>query len=169
MKCSQVRVELDSYVSNQLNTSQANLIKTHLKNCSGCNRELEYIKSINFMLDNIPLPDAPSDFTSKVMDRIYNTEHSKGSIVNFSLVRWGASFIAAGLLMLLLNSGYIDKYTQDSTNAIKPPAKKIVDIIDIPSHFEGFSKKIMGINEIFENSLFKIKDNDLEGGADYGL
>ncbi len=103
MDCTFIRLYLDAYERGHLDPKQREGIRDHLIICSDCGKELEEIRAINAMFEE-PIPSLPKDFTQRVMARIAESGvHGRDKNIWQEFGKWGASFIAAGLIMLLLN------------------------------------------------------------------
>ena len=103
MDCSFIKLYLEAFDKGQLNKTLEEGIKAHLEYCQGCNQELEEIREINNLFNEIEIPSLPRGFTTKVMARIRDNSKSPGKSIWQEFGKWGVSFVAAGLIMLLLN------------------------------------------------------------------
>ena|SRR5690554_310707 len=103
MDCTFIRLYLEAYGRGQLNKEQEEGIIEHLAICQGCWEEYEEIKAVNAMFGK-GIPNLPRDFTHQVMAKIQECEMvERGKDIWQEIGSWGISFIAAGLIMLLLN------------------------------------------------------------------
>lgn len=78
-------------------------IKEHLAFCEDCRQELEEIRVVNAMLDEIKIPSLPNDFTKIIMNKIKEKNKCSHTSIWKEFGKWGVSFIATGLIMLVLN------------------------------------------------------------------
>ncbi|HHT50287.1 MAG TPA: hypothetical protein GXZ78_02285 [Eubacteriaceae bacterium] len=149
MDCSFIKLYLELLDRGQLNKELEEGIKSHIDYCKECSQELEEIREINNLFNEIQLPSLPMDFTSRVMGRIREDSTSPEKNIWQEFSKWGVSFVAAGLIMFLLNFVSFDFNIVTLTITEKNP-----DIINkvfeyAPSNIlnRGFEQ----IEEIIEN------------------
>lgn len=103
MECREVVENIDRYYEKQLNDMEVYRIEKHLEECSECRKEYEEMKIIFDVLSGHPIVLPPEHFTSMIMDEIvYKIEPNK--VRPMTMRKWGISFVAAGLLIFILNT-----------------------------------------------------------------
>lgn len=134
MECKEVLSKVDRYFENRLSDIEKYNIKKHLDKCSKCKKEYEDIENVFRVLDNhfISVPD---DFTDKVMTKISSLEIPLKRNTKF-LKNLGASFVAAGIMISLLNFSNFD---------YKVLAR-------------GLYRSAFEINQVVTNPITKIRD-----------
>jgi predicted anti-sigma-YlaC factor YlaD len=101
MECKEVLIRTDKYFENRLSDIEMHNIKKHLEKCGKCSRQYEDMSFVFNVLDNHCVK-APKDLASKIMMKINNLEDSKKW--NAKVLRnLGASFVAAGIMITVLN------------------------------------------------------------------
>ena len=70
MRCRKVRSFLSTYCKDELDPDVSGEITRHLDDCKACRREAEAFRSINRMLDQMPVYKTGDDFTAKLFARI---------------------------------------------------------------------------------------------------
>lgn len=151
MECRQIIENIDRYYEKRLNDIEVYKIEKHFEKCNRCKREYEEYKEVFDLLAGHPIVLPPEDFTSRIMGEIA----PKVRPIRFNSIKmkeWGISFVAAGILIFILNTslGY--------------------SIEDISSHMyrESFStesfisKYIKDAPSIFENAYKKINMQELK-------
>jgi len=101
VECKEVLSKIDKYFENRLSDIEKHNIKKHLEKCSRCKIEYEDLGFTFSVLDKhfISVPD---DFTDKIMMKVNSFENSKKR--NSKLLKnLGSSFVAAGIMLSLLN------------------------------------------------------------------
>ncbi len=73
MTCEYIRKLLSSYMDGMTNQQESRVVKAHLQHCSACRKELEQMKEMRAVLQQVPDLQAPADFpesiTKKMKDR----------------------------------------------------------------------------------------------------
>lgn len=105
MECKEILVNLDRYLENRLNDIEQHRIEKHLEKCNECRREYQELKEVFCILSNHPMVLPPEDFTEKIMNRI-NTKGKSNKLKPMTIRKWGISFVAAGLLIFVLNTSF---------------------------------------------------------------
>ncbi|SDZ29749.1 Putative zinc-finger [Proteiniborus ethanoligenes] len=101
MECNQALIKVDEYFENRLSDIERHNIKKHLEKCSKCRQEYEDMSFVFNALDNHFI-NAPDDLADKIMNKIIHFESSKKRSTKV-LRNIGASFVAAGIMISLLN------------------------------------------------------------------
>lgn len=73
MTCEHIRKILSSYMDGMTNQQETRAVKAHLQHCPACRKELEQLKEMHAVLQQVPDLQAPADFpesiTKKMKDR----------------------------------------------------------------------------------------------------
>lgn len=101
MECNQVMMLVDKYFENRLSDIEKHNIKKHLEKCAKCKQEYEDMSFVFNTLDNHFIT-APENLANNVMMKIIDFEDSKRKSSKI-MKNIGASFIAAGIMICLLN------------------------------------------------------------------
>ncbi|WP_352417812.1 zf-HC2 domain-containing protein [Proteiniborus sp.] len=101
MECKEVLSKVDKYFESRLSDIEKYNIKKHLERCSKCKQEYEDM-SFTFSILDSHYVDAPDDLADKIMMKISSFENSKKRSTKV-LRNLGASFVAAGIMITLLN------------------------------------------------------------------
>lgn len=101
MECKEVLIKVDKYFENKLSDIEKHSIKKHLDRCSKCRLEYENMSFVFSILDNHCI-SAPENLADKIMMKINSFENSKKRSAKV-LRNLGASFVAAGIMITLLN------------------------------------------------------------------
>lgn len=154
MECRQIIEKMDQYYEKKLNDIEVYKIEKHLEKCNRCKMEYEEYKEIFDLLDCHPIVLPPADFTSRVMDEIAPKIRPM-KLSSMKMKEWGISFVAAGILIFILNTslGYsiedissrMDRESFSSGSFVSKYIK------EVPSIFENTYKKI----NMQEFKLFK--------------
>lgn len=103
MKCKETIEKIDKYYENRLRDIEVDGIERHLEKCSSCKKEYEELRKVFDMLSNHPMVIPPKDFTSRIIDKI-RPKIKINKTNPIMMKNWGISFIAAGLLLFILNT-----------------------------------------------------------------
>lgn len=105
MECKEILAKIDKHLENRLNDIEQHRIEKHLEKCNECRREYQELKEVFHILSNHPMVLPPEDFTEKIMNRI-NTKGRSNKLNSMIIRKWGISFVAAGLLIFVLNTSF---------------------------------------------------------------
>lgn len=149
MDCSFIKLYLEAFEKGQLNKELEEGIESHLEFCEGCSQELEEIRQVNDLFNEIYIPSLPMDFTGKVMEKVRGNSKSPGKGIWQEFGKWGVSFVAAGLIMLLLNFTSFDFNVVTLTISEKSPdfVNKLYEYAPSNVLNRGFEQ----IEELIEN------------------
>ncbi len=161
MGCRQIIEKIDRYFERELNDIETYKIEKHLEKCSSCKKEYDEFKEVFDLLSNHPTVLPPEDFTSRIMGEIT----LKAKSMKFSplmMKEWGISFVAAGILIFILNTslGYSieDISSQIHRESLSTGSWVSKYIKEVPSLLESSYEKInLQDFKIFKN--IKIKFN----------
>ncbi len=106
MECKEALSKVNRYFENRLSDIEKFHIKKHLEKCSNCRQEYEDMSFTFSILDSHYI-NAPDDLADKIMMKIGSLEKSK-KISGKILRNLGASFVAAGIMITLLNFSNYD-------------------------------------------------------------
>lgn len=101
MECKEVLSKIDKYLEDRLSDIDKHSIKKHLDKCNRCKEEYEDLSFTFSILDNHSI-SAPVDLADDIMMKISSFENSKKKSAKL-LKNLGSSFVAAGILLSLLN------------------------------------------------------------------
>jgi len=151
VECREIIEMIDRYCEKRLNDIEVYKIEKHLEECDECRNEYEEMKIIFDLLLDHPVILPPEDFTKRIMDQIgYKIESRKTNTL--MMKKWGISFVAAGLLIFVLNTslGY----------SIDDVSKYIYR--DAFTRNSGVEKYIKEIHSIFTNNYEKVNIGGLK-------
>lgn len=142
MECKEVIDKIDSYLEGRLSDIEAHSIRKHLEKCQYCNEEYEEMKMLFSLMDNHEDIMIPESFTEEVMKKIQKQEKKK--FIHISNGRWGISFLAAGILLALINLTSIDYSINEFAGDVFRGSFEINQRISNPfsgifENFTGFS------------------------------
>lgn len=145
MECSEVRLRLDEYIRNRLDSNIAQSISLHLENCRKCSCELSLLRELNDVL-NEQEPVLPgTGFTQSVMDRIESERvcTRRFTFNRFPIINLGVSLVLTGLLIIFINIPSINGVINNCTNRMQYSAAAISSSVDTTtSHFQTYFKNI---------------------------
>lgn len=67
-----VEDRLSAYLANELDPQERDFIESHIEICAACRRELEFLREVDSLLDDLPLEDPGPEFTEAVMVKARN-------------------------------------------------------------------------------------------------
>jgi predicted anti-sigma-YlaC factor YlaD len=70
MSCMLIRELFSAYLDNALSLDKKKRVDEHIKVCSACNSELQQLKSMINILNNIENPAAPAGFSAELLNKI---------------------------------------------------------------------------------------------------
>lgn len=76
MKCSQIRKMISPYVDDELSPQDKRTFTAHIQECAACKKELEDIQSIHELFASAEKYSAPSEFATRVMANLEETEET---------------------------------------------------------------------------------------------
>jgi len=154
MDCKEVIENVDKYFERRLTDIEVHSIRKHIEKCKACKEEYEEMSSLFSFLaeNNTILP--PHNFTEEVMSKVSSYEKI-GVWRQRALSRWGASFIAAGILITVLNftsAGYnVQELAGEAYESSIEINRKIVDPIAKASeslkNFKNYLSSELNINK----------------------
>ncbi|SCG82654.1 hypothetical protein DW1_1058 [Proteiniborus sp. DW1] len=101
MECKEVLILVDKYFENRLSDIEKHNVKKHLEKCNRCKKEYEDLGFTFSILDNHFI-NAPDNLVDDIMMKISSFENSKKKSAKL-LKNLGSSFVAAGIMLSLLN------------------------------------------------------------------
>lgn len=117
MECREALKNMDKFLEGRLTDIEEHSLKKHLEKCKKCSKEYEETKQLFNLLLNHKIVLPPLDFTQKIMSRIHHYNETKKS--NYKNIRnWGISFVAAGILIILLNVASVRYTINDFTSDV---------------------------------------------------
>jgi len=115
MCCNEYRNSLHEYEMGGLSELEYHATSKHLKTCEKCRRELEEIKSMKAILKSGLREDVmpPIDMKPGIMASINLNKYKKACKNTLGeLANWGMSLVAAGLILLLINTAPAENMAQ---------------------------------------------------------
>lgn len=114
MKCEQYLEQLSPYVDNQLSSSEKGQLEAHLATCKKCAQELEALKKMINLCDQIEEPELPENFHQSLMERIAREKTTEIKKVKFQMknwMYWGSGLVASVIMGMvwLLNEPILEK------------------------------------------------------------
>lgn len=103
MDCTLIKLYLEAYEKGHLEDQHKEAIKKHLALCEDCRQELEEIRMVNALFYEIKIPSLPKNFTNTVMHQIKDQKKNMHTSIWKDVRKWGLSFVATGLIMLVVN------------------------------------------------------------------
>jgi len=76
MNCAEVQKDLSDFLEKSVDNERARTIEDHLAVCSLCNEELAGLAECQRLVSSLPMVEPPLGFTSRVMARVREAEHS---------------------------------------------------------------------------------------------
>lgn len=149
MECKEALSKVDKYFENRLSDIEKHNIKRHLERCSKCRQEYEDMSFTFSILDNHYI-NAPDDLADMIMMKISSFEKSKKRSTKV-LRNLGASFVAAGIMITLLNfSDYTPKIL---ARRLFRSAFEINQVVTNP--ISKFSEGLRYVSDYYINDSYK--------------
>lgn len=148
MCCDECRGMLHEYASEKLSELECRSVEKHIKSCGRCRRELEEIKELREFFRSGSKEELipPADLEAGIMTAI-NLKKYKNS--PRELANWGMSFVAAGLILMLINTtpgDSIDISRNEWDNTRKNIAHKVYQPLGVIN--EGLDRFIDGVTQL---------------------
>ena len=70
MNCTDIQIQLDDYLDNDLLLNEQKIIGQHINNCTACRQSLEDAKAVREALKSLPLAEASADFEARVFAEV---------------------------------------------------------------------------------------------------
>ncbi len=102
MRCEQVRALLNDYLDGTLNRGIAEAVDSHLRTCSECARELQFLKSIWQELRHLPKPPVPPDLHARIMTHVRANVRAREAQRPALLWRWAGGLAVAATLLVVV-------------------------------------------------------------------
>lgn len=176
MSCQEVMSMLSAYIDGEVQTSDADMIKTHLSECDSCAAECKALQSMTGILRTTPEVEPPAFLLAQIEAATVNrtgflTRIQRAFDQVPVIVRWATAPAAAAIILLgilLSNNGRIE-----SPLAVKSPIEQIEKAIpgmpDLPSiTIEERSPKasvVVATRPVTRASQNGRTGRDLAGGA----
>lgn len=105
MKCIEYRELISAYVDEMLNPQEEEQLITHLKTCQACREEVEILKEMRQMCQQMEEVSLPEGFHEDLMKQLKREEQVKSPIIKFAF-RWqyGSALVATMLVGILFFS-----------------------------------------------------------------
>ncbi len=96
--CTGIREKLSAFIDHELGAGDRYLIEAHLRHCPACEKEVESLRKLNALLDEVPASEPGPLFASRTVYRVsswrrcaYVKEHFYRPVASF--LRTGVAFI----------------------------------------------------------------------------
>ena len=152
MDCREVIVLVDRYFEKRLTDIEKAKVKKHINECSKCGEVYDEMKGIFNLLkehSDFPLVEPPMNFKDKVMNNI-RREKKVLYFKKLDLKRLGSSFVAAGILIALINFGVLNYNLEETVGDVYKSGIELNQKIYDP---------IIKISQIFSMENIKTKIN----------
>lgn len=112
MSCKKYEDKLHSFAIGSLKEAERLELEMHLESCVSCKQEVYDIKrTADFIKANRTVPILPIEMKQNIMASIDLKRYKSADRKNrFELKNWGASMIAAGLILFALNLSHYTNY-----------------------------------------------------------
>lgn len=154
MSCKTYKNMLHSYIRNELSTMEEAAVKSHLKTCPDCGREVEEIKKLQAAISTIKQDKIQLDgIKVNIMNVIKTAKKAKTAVYDFKVLsRLGTSLVACGILAFLLNLSSAGSHIDTAK-------------IGLPMEMLNFKQKIVQPAALLNESLTGISNKiiDLNG------
>ena len=154
MECSEVRLKLNDYIKDRLDTAEGRRVMLHVRECPDCLEEMNILREIDEFLGVDTPVFAGADFTHNIMSAI-KKEGTKvkaaGSLKlrRLPIINLGTSLVMAGLLTIFINTPMVNKNLTSYTGFIVEGAASInTSISTTTSQVENYLSNISNILNI---------------------
>ncbi|MGE5615012.1 MAG: zf-HC2 domain-containing protein [Bacillota bacterium] len=109
--CYDIRENICAYIDDELDSDEKRLFEEHIRDCNDCRRELEEMKRITRLCNELPQLELPPGFKAELHERLLEVQGSQDKIVKpgrrNKILFWSGTFasIAAGILLIFLTGG----------------------------------------------------------------
>lgn len=130
MSCKVYKEKLHRYADNELSEIEKSVIAKHLEICPDCSNELAEIKKLRQMLGNLRFQGVQLDAVKQSIMSVIRESKKKVPVYDIKvLTRLGASMIACGLIVLVLNfsslGDRLEEYSLPISQAMRSTMEKI--------------------------------------------
>ncbi|HYE12334.1 MAG TPA: zf-HC2 domain-containing protein [Patescibacteria group bacterium] len=155
MSCKTYKPMLHSYINDELNFIEKTELERHLLECAECRKEEEEIKKLKRILSAVKPDKLPFiEFKENIMAAIKVTAKARAAAYDIKVLgRLGASLIACGILVFLLNFSTFGNNLEAGGNRMNIDMQGIGQKVSQPLGFinEGLanmSSKLVNLNGI---------------------
>ncbi|GEM_PF-3445299 len=140
MSCQKVLSMLSAYIDGEVQTSDAEMIKTHLSECDSCAAECKALQAMTGMLRTTPEVEPPAFLLAQIEAATVNRTGFIAKVKRAfdhvpTMARWAAAPVAAAVVLmgiLLSNSGDV-KAPADGGSPMAQIQKAISDLPGLPN------------------------------------
>ncbi|MGI6669595.1 MAG: zf-HC2 domain-containing protein [Acetivibrionales bacterium] len=111
--CFDTRENICAYIDNVLDADERRSFEEHIRDCRDCRRELEEMKRITRLCNELPQLELPSGFKAELHEKLLAVASSRNKLIKFGRrsktlfsIRTYAS-IAAGILLVFMIGGIL--------------------------------------------------------------
>lgn len=107
-ECQNIQRLLDAFIDNELASSEAAAVQSHIESCASCSTQLEDLLSLKRVLQEMPRPEVPPGLEHRVQriaEEARSTRPRAWSARRWWLLSAGAATAAALVLLVVLGKG----------------------------------------------------------------
>lgn len=146
--CEKVSSLLSLFMDNMLSENENDTIREHIKTCSACREEYEFMKTLALGTKDMPMPELPKEFHENLMAKVRETKQEKTKRVTFTFGpgfrRTAISFAAAAAVVAVsvvslqnLGSGDVSVNPDSYVEMTTPKNTQPQDTPVTPEHKEN--------------------------------
>lgn len=155
MSCKTYSPMLHSYINNELNVLEKAEVQRHLQECQACREEELEIKKLKFIINKVKLDKVQLiDMKQSIMAAIKVTAKAHAAAYDIKVLgRLGASLVACGILVLLLNFSALGNNIEAQRDKLNYKTQGVGQIVAQPidimnKGLTDMSSKILNLNGI---------------------
>lgn len=142
MRCKDISSMLSPYLDGVLNSDEHAEVQVHLACCPQCKAELEELKAVMLLLQELPEMTPPVDFREKLLAKIDDIEHTKqkapqmgwlARLTGITKSTWYRSVAVATVMLMTL--GITSLWQKDGNSLLPVPTteKEIINTAQQPN------------------------------------
>lgn len=135
MECDKARKELVAYLDDELGSSAAAEVRSHLERCPACKLEAERLSAAGTILDAIDEIEPPADFTARTMQRVKSAPEERPA-PRLRLLHRLVPAAAAAAVILTVTLWAIFSGGPQSIESLPPAEQEIVRNMEILENLE---------------------------------
>ena len=111
--CFDARENICAYIDNELDADEMRSFEEHIRDCKDCRRELDEMKRIIRLCNELPQLELPPGFRAELHEKLLAVQGGQDKVVKYGrrnrILFWTRTFasIAAGVLLIFLVGGII--------------------------------------------------------------
>lgn len=142
MQCKDISSMLSPYLDGVLDSDESAEVRVHLTNCPQCRAELEELKAVMLLLQELPEMTPPVDFREKLLAKIDDIETAKQKIpqrgwldriTGITRSTWYRSAAVAAVMMMALGITSLWQNNGDSFLPVPSNEKEIINTAQQPN------------------------------------